>query len=77
MDRVSISREGLEEVVADARESAHAYVESLFSTLPAVFAAYFSGDPGAAARRLVQLGEQQEAEDRYREARRCWTRRSG
>ena len=67
-----VTPDSVARVVEEAEAALHQRVEALFAALRPVLGAYWAGDERRAARDLIALGEQHEAEGRLPSARRCF-----
>lgn len=72
VDRRVIDDGAMDLALERAQQSLHRHVESLFSGLRPLLAAFWAGDDAEAALRLIALGEAQEGAGRLRNARRCF-----
>ncbi|HEU0052262.1 MAG TPA: tetratricopeptide repeat protein, partial [Longimicrobium sp.] len=72
IDKRIVGAEAVESAVEEAERALRTYIELLHDGLRRALRGFFAGRPDEAARELVALGEQHEAEGRLRSARQCY-----
>jgi tetratricopeptide (TPR) repeat protein len=72
VDQRVLAPEQLGETLREAEESLHLHVRELFADLPRLFQSHAAGDQGAAASRLIEMGERFEGRGRHADAGKCF-----